>query len=57
MAGLTSIAVKFDTTDGEIFASACLKSLHLPDEVPFYDDFKEAMQTAIMDVGPSFNAP
>ncbi len=60
VAALVSIDIKFDTTEGEIFASACTKSLHLPNDVPFYDQFKEAMQTAIMDDGrhgPSFNSP
>ena len=57
VAGFQPIAAKFDT-DGEIFGYACSKSLHLPSEVPFYDDFKQAMQVAITsDGGPSFNTP
>jgi hypothetical protein len=54
---VVSIDIKFDSTEGEIFASACTKTLHLPNHVPFYDQYKEAMQTAIMDDSPSFNSP
>ena len=57
VAGVQSIYVEFDT-DGEIFGSSCLKSLQLPCDVPFYDDFKQAMQIAITgEGGPSFNTP
>ncbi|XP_028418229.1 uncharacterized protein LOC114543462 [Dendronephthya gigantea] len=57
VAGLRSITVKFDKSDGEIFASTCLKMLHLPNDVQFYDDFKEALKAVIMDHGTSFNTP
>ena len=55
LACVDEINVHFDAVGGEIFPSTCTKSLHLPEDVGHYDDFKIALQVAIMDNGASFN--